>query len=255
MPRYLQYFIILGLFSASAIYAQHLCPRFMLTTPMKVSIEGHFVNVQQNRASIDIEWRHHPDALDSFLVSFPNRKPFTYVTAGEYRYIEYTSPKVKRQLGQHHLRESIGDTPLKLDDFELLANGAFLCLDTAKHSQQVLIPAFSNTWWSLIADSLPTPQTLTMRGAHKEIRTFNIGSWTNYSGASLPTLVSLSGPKYYGNLWIRSVSPIVQKTNDPLLERAFKNNHKTSLLFRKVPMSGKREIPLILKLNQEFLRD
>lgn len=245
-------FFVAGLCCA---YAQNLCPKFMLDSAMIVNIEGRFINIQNSRTSLDIEWRHHPEALDSFFVNFPNHKSLTYVTAGEYRYVEYKSPRVKRQLGLHHLRETIGNTPLKLDDLELLANGHFLCQDSINPRPNVFSTAFSNMWWSMVVDSLPKPQNVTMRGARKETRTFNIGAWKDFSGVQLPTLVTLISEKYSGNLWVRSAYPIVKQLRDPLLEKAKPNPIKTPVLFRKVPVSGKREIPLILKLNQELLRE
>lgn len=222
---------------------------------MIVNLEGRFINVQNSRTSLDIEWHHHPEALDSFFVNLPNQKSFTFITAGQYRYIEYKSPRYKRQLGMHHLRETIGNTPLKLDDLELLANGPFLCQDSANPRPKVLSTAFSNMWWSMTVDTLPQPNKVTMRGARKETRIFDIGAWKDFSGTQLPTLVSLISEKYSGDIWVRSAYPIVKQEKDPLLEKAKESPIKTPILFRKVPVSGQRKIPLILKLNQEFLRD
>lgn len=234
--------------------AQNVCPHFLLDSAMVVNVEGQFVNAQNSRTNIYMEWRHHPEALDSFFIDIPT-KSFMFVTAGEYRYMRYNSPKVKRQLGLHHLRETIGNTPLKLDDLELLANGSFLCKDSTDKRPNILPTAFSNMWWSLVADTLPNPRKVTMKGARKEARTFNIGAWKDFSGVQLPTLVSLSSENYSGNLWVRSAYPIEQITKDPVAEKAKEFNLRTPKLFRKIPVEGKREIPLILKLNQEFLRD
>jgi hypothetical protein len=106
--------------------AQTSCPHFLLNSAMVVNIEGFFVNEKMSRASLDVEWRHHPDALDTFFVNQPDVPKFNFITAGEYRYMEFPDIKIKRQLGTHHLKEHIGETPLKLDDMELLANGQFL---------------------------------------------------------------------------------------------------------------------------------
>ena len=107
--------------ACSGAFAQELCPHFLLDKDLIVNVEGRFVNEAKSRTSMDIQWRHHPEALDTFYVSFPNAKPFRFITAGAYRYMEFENPKVKRQLGLHHLRETIGNTPLRLDDLELLA--------------------------------------------------------------------------------------------------------------------------------------
>lgn len=234
--------------------AQHVCPHFLLDSAMVVNVEGRFINAQNSRTSIDVEWRHHPEALDSFFVNLPT-KSFVYVTAGEFRYMRYNNPKVNRQLGMHHLRETIGNTPLKLDDLELLANGSFLCKDSTDKRPNILSTAFSNMWWSLVADTLPQPARITMRGARKEARTFYVGAWKDFSGIQLPTLVTLNSENYSGNLWVRSAYPIEQIKKDPVAEKAKSFNLRTPTLFRKIPVEGKREIPLILKLNQEFLRD
>ncbi len=234
--------------------AQNACPQFMLDSAMVVNVEGRFVNVQQSRASLDIEWRHHPESQDSFFVNLPDRKSFVFVTAGDYRFLEYRSTKVKRQLGLHHLRDNIGNTPLKLDDLELLANGLFMCQDTTK-SKKIFSTAFSNMWWSMVVDTLPRPQNVVMRGARKELRTFRIGAWKDFSGAQLPTLVSLESPDYSGSIWVRSAYPIVKQEKDPLLERAQQPQFKKPELFRKTLVQGERKIPLILKLNQELLRE
>ena len=171
---------------------------------------------------------------------------------GEYRYLEFENPRVKRQLGLHHLRENIGDTPLKLDDLELLAIGPFLCKDTTEQPATVLSTAFSNTWWSLTMNRTEEPDSIGMRGAFKESRTFRIGQWKDFSGAKLPTLIKLSSANYQGDLWIRSAYLPQALSEDPVKKRY---NDSGSWLFRKVPGEGKRKIPLILKLNQELLRN
>lgn len=235
-------------------FAQNACPQFLLDSAMVVNVEGRFVNVQKSRASLDIEWRHHPESLDSFFVNLPDRKSFVFVTAGDFRFLEYHSPKVKRQLGLHHLRDNIGNTPLKLDDLELLANGLFMCQDSSK-SKKIFSTAFSNMWWSMVVDTLPQPQNIVMRGARKELRTFRIGAWKEFSGVQLPTLVALESPNYSGSIWVRSAYPIVEQKKDPLLERAKQPQFKKPELFRKTFVEGERKIPLILQLNKELLRE
>lgn len=240
----------------TAASAQTSCPHFILEAPMVVNIEGHFINVKNSRESIDVEWRHHPESLDTFFVNASNRPQFNFITAGSYRYMEFPDAKIKRQLGTHHLKETIGDTPLKLDDMELLANGQFLCKNPTEQKSNVFSTALSMTWWSLTADTLPTPQSVTMRGARKETRTFTIRQWRNYSGSTLPTLVKLESEQYNGEIWIRSAYPIQALQSDPLKKNvAKKAQPQQPELFRKIPMKGERKIPLILKLNQELLGD
>lgn len=244
------------LLALTAASAQTSCPHFILEAPMVVNIEGHFVNVKKSRESIDVEWRHHPESLDTFFVNTPNRPRFNFITAGSYRYMEFPDVKIKRQLGTHHLKETIGETPLKLDDMELLANGQFLCKSPLEQKPNILSTAFSMAWWSLTADSLPTPKTVTMRGARKETRIFTIRQWKNYSGSPLPTLVKLESANYNGELWIRSAYPIQALQSDPLKKNVVKKvQPEQPELFRKIPVKGERKIPLILQLNQELLRE
>jgi hypothetical protein len=215
-----------------------------------VNIEGRFVNEAKNRSSIDIQWRHHPESLDTFFVSFPKERPFRFITSDDFQYMEFDLPKIKRQLGMRHLKESIGNTPLKLDDLELLANGAFLCKDTTEQPATVLSTAFSNTWWSMSVNRLEEPDSVTMRGANKETRLFQIGKWKEFSGIRLPTLIKLNSDNYRGDFWIRSAFPTKALESDPLAARY---KRKDSILLRQIPRERKREIPLILKLNQELL--
>ena len=242
--------------ASTSAFSQTSCPHFLLNGPMVVNIEGFFVNEKMSRASLDVEWRHHPEALDTFFVNQPDVPKFNFITAGEYRYMEFPDIKVKRQLGTHHLKENIGETPLKLDDMELLANGQFLCRDSSIQKPNILSTAFSMAWWSLVADSLPQPSNVTMNGARKEKRHFLIRQWKNYSGEMLPTLVKLESEKYSGELWIRSAYTIQALQADPLKNNV-ESKPKPPLpdLFRKIPVKGERKIPLILKLNQELLRE
>lgn len=256
MIKCLRILATISAFAVTTATAQNSCPRFLLEAPMVVNIEGHFVNVQKSRQSIDVEWRHHPEKLDTFFVHLANQPQFNFITAGNYRYMEFPEARVKRQLGTHHLKETIGDTPLKLDDMELLANGQFLCKDSIDQRPNIMSTAFSMAWWSLTADSLPTPQKVTMRGARKESRTFTIRQWKSYSGSMLPTLVKLESEKYNGEIWIRSAYPVQALESDPLKKKVKSRPQPTQPeLFRKIPMKGERKIPLILKLNQELLRE
>ena len=254
MKRHLWISVIFA--AAAMASAQTSCPHFLLESPMVVNIEGHFVNAKNSRESLDVEWRHHPESLDTFFVNLPNRPRFNFITAGSYRYLVFPDINVKRQLGTHHLKETIGETPLKLDDMELLANGQFLCKDTLEQKPNILSTAFSMAWWSLTADSLPRPKTVVMRGARKEARTFTIRQWKSFSGELLPTLVRMDSEHYNGEIWIRSAYPVQALATDPL-KNSVKEQPKPQQpdLFRKIPVKGERKIPLILKLNQELLRE
>ena len=242
--------------TASLAHAQSSCPHFLLESPMVVNIEGFFVNQKLSRTSLDVEWRHHPESLDTFFVRPPDSPHFKFITAGAYRFMEFSEQNIRRQLGTHHLKENIGETPLKLDDMELLANGQFLCKDSTVQKPNIFSTAFSMAWWSLVADSLPRPSRVVMNGARKEKRYFTIRQWRNYAGEMLPTLVKLESEKYSGELWIRSAYPMQTLQADPIVTNV-KGKTKPEIpdLFRKIPVKGERKIPLILQLNQELLRE
>ncbi len=233
-----------------------VCPHLLASSSMVINIEGKFVNQEKNRTSMSIEWRHHNNDLDTFFVNLYDSPSFNFITSGSYRYMEFGYPKVKRQLGLHHLRENIGKTPLKLDDLELLANGYFMCPDSTKPkpNNNVFATAASNTWWSLVVDSLPKPERAVMRGVQKKTRYFSIANWKSYAGETLPTLASVASDDYSGNIWIRSAYPAqalkVDPLNKPVIPKILLPVPK---LLGKISMEGERKIPLILKLNQQLL--
>ncbi|MCF0224106.1 MAG: hypothetical protein HUK20_07540 [Fibrobacter sp.] len=242
--------------ASSFALGQNSCPIFLVDKPMVVNIEGHFVNAKNSRSTIYTEWRHHPESLDTFFVHLSNNRDFNFVTAGAYRYMEFPDAKIKRQLGLHHLKDNIGETPLKLDDMELLANGQFFCNDSTDKRKNIFSTAMSNMWYSMIADELPKPKQVTMKGSRKEFRTFYIRQWKNYNGEALPTLVRLESSNYSGELWIRSAYPMQALESDPLKKNVDKKQKfEEPDLFKKIFVKGERKIPLILKLNQELLRE
>lgn len=236
----------------------HICPHLLANSSLIVNIDGKFVNEEKNKNKASIEWRHHSDALDTFFVKLSDSPSFSYITAGKYRYMEFEDGKVKRQLGLHHLRENIGKTPLKLDDLELLANGYFKCPDSTKKElpPNVLSTAVSNTWWSVVVDTLPNPEKIVMRGASKKARYISVTNWKSFAGELLPTLASLSSDDYSGSLWISSAYPKhVLETNPLQRPKKPKILLPVPKLFGKIAVEGERKIPLILKLNKQLLSE
>lgn len=116
MLRYTKHGILSLCALAVAVYAHTSCPHFLVSSPMVVNIEGRFINKKLSRESMDVEWRHHPEALDTFFVNLPDREQIRYITSGESRYMEIGKNKITRRLGTHHLKENLGETPLKLVD-------------------------------------------------------------------------------------------------------------------------------------------
>lgn len=217
---------------AAAANAQEICVHKLLDKSVIANIEGSFINEQHSRARIDVEWRHHEqESLDTFTIHMDHGTKIRYITADTHRYIEQDSPKLKRQMGMHHLREDIGNTPIKYDDLELLAHGLFLCKDSSVQKPNIFSTAYSNTWWSMTSDTLPQPHLVSMRGAMKEKREIKINLWKDFSGITLPTLITIANPRYRGNIWIRSVYPMEDALTDPLLEKLQKsaNRYRTLL--------------------------
>ena len=66
--------------TASLAHAESSCPHFLLESPMVVNIEGFFVNQKLSRTSLDVEWRHHPESLDTFFVRPPDSPHFKFIT-------------------------------------------------------------------------------------------------------------------------------------------------------------------------------
>lgn len=218
--------IFFALVATATIPAQDLCPHKLVDKDMIVNIEGWFINAQHSRARIDLEWRHHETQdIDTFFVHLPDKPSFKYITSKGWRYIEFSSPNIKRQMAMHHLKEDIGKTPVKYDDLELLAHGSFLCKDSNAQKPNILSPAFSNMWWSLNIDSLDAPKLITMRGAAKTKRELRIDSWKELSGIRLPALMTVASSDYRGKMWIRSVYPISELDSDPLREKILKSGH------------------------------
>lgn len=234
------------------------CPHLLANSSLVVNIEGKFVNQEKNRTSLSVEWRHHSNTLDTFFVNLYDKPSFKFITAGRYRYMEIGKDNVKRQLGLHHLTENIGKTPLKLDDLELLANGFFKCPDTTKEEQpspNVFPTSNSMMWWSLVVDTLGTPNKAAMHGAKKHSRYFSISNWQPYAEDKLPTLVHVASDDYSGILWIRSAYSAQALKTDPLLRDKPRVLLPVPKLLAKIAMEGEGKVPLILKLNKQLLSE
>ena len=211
---------------AVTTHAQELCTHSLLDQDMIVNMEGWFINAQHSRARIDIEWRHHEAAKrDTFFIHLPNTPSYKYITDSTSRYIEKDSPRIRRQMAMHHLKEEIGNTPVRYDDLELLAHGLFMCKDSSIQKPTIFSTAFSQMWWSIASDSLPQPHLVTMRGAFKEKREMRIDTWKELSGTPFPTLVTVAGMDYRGKFWIRSAYPMEDLSRDPLREHLLKFGH------------------------------
>lgn len=242
----------LGVIAAIAAEpAPNFCGQTLFDNSYKVFIEGSFVNKVKSRVHTSIQWNHHAAAPDSFHIVFPNESSDTilFTTDGSRRRLKFPVPNsdgefAERGMATHHLRENIGNSPLVYDDLDLLANGQFLCPDSAKPKDPnptAFATAFSQTWFHLTADQNPEPTSLKMTGTKGHRRMLQILSWNKLGEIKLPTAVRITGNNYYGMVWIHSayaIGPNDDKaTEDPLLKFV-------------VPQS---ETALVLELDNELL--
>ncbi|MDR1760368.1 MAG: hypothetical protein LBR60_07570 [Fibrobacter sp.] len=218
-----------------------VCPQPLLSDPFVVSAEGRFINRENSRTSIGLVWKHSQAAPDSFEITVAGKQSYLFVSHPDYRYMIFLPQKVKRELATHHLKDFIGNTPLRFDDLDLMANGLFLCPDSGK-SPLIFSTAFSQMWYSIRLNQKEQPTALEMRGAGREIRKIEIQKWKNFDGTLLPAVIQVQDAHSRGTFWIRSAYKKAGHVTDPLLEKLESQN--SAIRFYR---EGK--IPLILKLN------
>lgn len=246
-------FIILFFFFEQP-FAQDICYPSLIEKSFLVNFEGRFINSENSRCHIDVSWKHHKNAPDSFQVYLSNNRSFLYITTKDYQILWIQPENVKRQMATHHLKEKIGNTPIHWDDLELLANGAFFCQDSSAKARSILATAYSQTWYSIIYDSIPSPKQFKMRGARGLSRKVKILSWKPFSDILLPAILDFEGTDNSGSLWIRSAYPIKYNASiDPLLKNVQEKKEIRNLLL--LPRAErKRKTPLILQMDKELLQ-
>ncbi len=238
--RFFFYVAFFILFPSGTGFSQ-VCPQPLLKEPFIVSAEGRFINRENSRTSIDLVWKHSPATPDSFEITVAGKQSYLFVTHPDYRYMVFLPQKVKRGLATHHLKDFIGNTPLRLDDLDLMANGLFLCADSGK-SPLIFSTAFSQMWYSIRLNQKEQPVTVEMRGAGREIRKVKIQKWKNFDDVFLPAVIQIQDAHSRGTLWIRTAYKKALPFTDPLLEKLESQN--SAIRFYR---EGK--IPLILQLN------
>lgn len=201
-----------SLFAAAALFTGSLAQDFVYCANpiaqknLVALIEGDFINQKQSRVKASIEWHHNTAAQDSFFIDVPNKEKLLYVTAGDYRYVVYTSAGAKRQIGGRHLRERMGSIPLRFDDLELLANGWFTCPDSTADDPKVLTTAIPESQAVLTLDTLPQPTNINFQ-RWSDNRTYEISGWSEISGVSLPTEIKISGRDFSGIVKFKEKQP------------------------------------------------
>lgn len=148
------------------------CPENPLADNARISVEGRFINREYLPVHFSLSWRHAPQAADTFDIVLSGKESFRYVSAQDFRYVEFQKENARRQMAMHHLQEFIGESPLTWNHLESLSRGKLPCEDSSGH------------------DSI---------GIH---------SWKDYDGIFLPAIIDFYGKGGYGSLWIRTVKKI-----------------------------------------------
>ena len=105
----LRFFVFFSILSAFALAEE--CPQPLLNGNAVVSIEGRFINREFKRVHVDIIWRHRQDSIDTFDITISRKESYRYISAKEFRYMEFKPEGIRRQMAMHHLKENIGDSP------------------------------------------------------------------------------------------------------------------------------------------------
>ncbi|MCF0223405.1 MAG: hypothetical protein HUK20_03985 [Fibrobacter sp.] len=197
---------ITGLAAASFAQDFSYCAKPIATNPGVFKIEGHFLNEKISQTSISIEWHHNPAVQDSFFISATGAENQLFVTAGDYRFVKYTNTGAKRQIGGRQLRENIGETPMKFDDLELLANGWFKCQDSSAVDPMVLTTAIPETQAVLALDTLPLPREISVQRWNDD-RSYSITEWKDMCGNKMPETVQIFGKNFSGSIKFFEVQP------------------------------------------------
>lgn len=235
---------LLALFGLTqAAFAQNLCPQTLVNEDKLLFLQGSFVNRESSRIHADIAWFRHVAAPDTFMIAVPGKDTLVFITDGDSRTLEKPREKSRRKLATHHLKERILDTPLKFDDLDLLANGQFLCPDSASRPNS-FATAFSQTWYHLRADQIPDAKTFRMSGAKGEVRNIEIAEWQDFDGVRFPTAVKFKTQREFGTVWLRSIhrfEPNVHK--DPLIQQIAKEPKPADVL--NLDNKLLREVPAV----------
>jgi len=246
--------------SVQMSYAQEspaFCVKTLIDKPYEVHIEGSFVNKYKSRIHTSILWKHHGASADSFYIAFPNENAgkskidsMLFVTDGNFRRLYMPQENAIRNFATHHLKENIGNSPLVFDDLDLLASGQYLCPDQNKNNApNKFSTAFSQAWYTLIADSEQNATELKMFGSKSHKRTLSILGWSTLGEVKLPTAVRVTGNNYYGMLWVHSAYSLEKKENyeGPLATQSTQSVQSVG------PVVKEAEPVLVLELDNELL--
>ncbi len=240
--------ILLPLGICAVLSLAEECPRALISSAAVVSAEGRFVNRENLSVRFDLIWQHLPGIADTFDITLSGKRSFRYVSSPDFRYLEYLPGRIPRQMAMHHLKENIGESPVKWDDLELLSQGAFLCQDSSHSDSSSLYTAKSQAWFRLKPNSSSQPDTLSMFGPRSETRTLSIHSWGDYDGIRLPTIIDVRGANDSGVLWVRTARRILPKARPRAnFEKTEKDSPSPSPLWNG--LDGESKIPLILQMH------
>ncbi|MBP5247821.1 MAG: hypothetical protein J6Z31_08200 [Fibrobacter sp.] len=231
------------------------CPKPLVNENAVISLEGRFINREFKRVHVDIIWLHRPNSADTFDISITGKESYRYISAKEFRYMEFKQDGVRRLMAMHHLKENVGESPLKWDDFELLAQGNYLCYDSLHNDSTVLYTSRSQAWYTISKSLTSEPDFLQMKGPRGESRKLYIHAWKKYDGLNVPTIIDFEGDDYSGSLWTRAAFRFFEPAKEvkkPIQEARYQL--PTGLTEAKKSMFGNGldsevKIPLILQVH------
>lgn len=178
-----RFFLATFLLAFSAVSLPADCPENpegKLGSDAQISVEGRFINREFLPVHLSLSWRHAPTSADTFDIVLSNDS-FRYVSAENFRYMEFRKENARRQMASHHLQEFIGESPLTWNHLESLARGNLPCDDSTGSD------------------------------------TISIHGWKEYDGIFLPAIINFYGKGGHGSLWIRTarkISPDIPKSTD-----------------------------------------
>lgn len=142
-------------------------------------------NLDGKEITVHIAWKHHQQTVDTFELQ-SSEELWVYTTSPWMRYLYRPHEGALRSLAQHHLRERIFNSALRLDDLELLSHGQMNCDSTIQ--SRTWHTAFSKTTYQLMidGDSLALPDSLTTWGYLGLQRTIRLSKWHPWHEFFLP---------------------------------------------------------------------
>lgn len=146
-------------------------------------------SLDNQRREFDIQWQHHTSSgLDTFVIrnSLPT-ETWIFATSRSYKELRIPERNILRAIADHHLRERVFQTALRLDDLELLAHGNFFCLDSNAKQANRLLTSQSSMWYTIEWQVNKAKEyQVTFSGIHKSKRMLSTNAWPLQDPQRLP---------------------------------------------------------------------